>query len=1059
VTSREGSEPTGRPSDAPAADELADLSLAGRAADLGDGAARPDGDDGDGGDEAAPRTGRDAAWVPPAQRWRRLVERLRERVDEDPGVVAEVLFSLLAVGIATWVVAATVDPWLVLRDTTPTGGDMGAHVWGPNYLRHHVLPNLRLTGWTHDWFNGFPAYQFYMVIPSLLIVALSVGLTPLLAVPVALLALAGAVAAWLHPRLFRFRRPITVGALVLAVLVLPVAYNVSFKVVTVLGLVCLPVASWAMAKLADLPFPIPPLAAVASLLFLYNREPLYLGHGNIIGGNISSTMAGEFAFSISLTIAVLYLGVASRGLRTGRYRALSAVLFALAGLCHLIPAFFVLACTAALFLLHPDRARLRWLSTMTPVAGLLTAFWVLPFWWRRHYVNDMGWERLPEVGAELSKDAQTMAGDQSSVWYYLWPPSGLRWIMVAALVGVVVSLIRRYRVGMVLSLAWLGVDVAFVLLPQYRLWNARLLPFMYLVVALLAAIGVGELIRVAGVVASGRVRRPFRPITVAAAAAFSLGALVAVIIPVDGLFESRSTRFGFERADEPVERVVDGQVTTVTEHWSRFKLFGFTLYEAKPERSSVAGWARWNYTGLEDEDSKAPTCSTDSEGVETCTGGWPEYRDFIATMDRIGKDPDHGCGRLLWEFSKDRINSYGTTMAPMLLPYWTDGCIASQEGLYFESTPSVPFHFMVQSELSTEGSRPQRFVNWPDFDLDRGVRHLQLLGVRYYAAITEQAIAAADRHPDLTPIAQSPAWHIYEVADAPEVSALDYEPVVVEGLGESQDDWLPIASSWFQQGDLDVLYALDGPDGWERVQADPVPTDLRRLTDWLLDQVGQYRFLDELPEAPRTRLPENTVSNIRLTEDEISFDVSRPGVPVLVKTSYFPNWTASGAGRIYRVAPNLMVVVPTDTHVSLRYGRTPPDVIAQLLTLAGLVGLWWLARQRPIDVSELRAGALSDAIDRALTIAPGAPPRPGVEPAWPPPPPPSESPWAVPPPAPASTEPDAAAGDPTATPAEADLWWTGSTVDPAVTPAEEGGPVPGDPDDEDGPVAPGGAPP
>src|SRR5690606_24390689 len=136
-------------------------------------------------------------------------------------------------------------------------------------------------------------------------------------------------------------------------------------------------------------------------------------------------------------------GVAARGLRTGRYRALSDALFALAGLCHLIPAFFVLACTAALLLVHPDKQRFRWLATMVPVAGLLTAWWVVPFWWRRDYVNDMGWERLPLPGAETSPDGLSMAGDQGSVWYYLLPP-GLRWLLVVALLGVVISVIRRY---------------------------------------------------------------------------------------------------------------------------------------------------------------------------------------------------------------------------------------------------------------------------------------------------------------------------------------------------------------------------------------------------------------------------------------------------------------------------------------------------------------------------------------------------------------------------------------------------------------------------------------
>ena len=61
---------------------------------------------------------------------------------------------------------------------TPAGGDMGAHVWGPAFLRDHLLPDLRISGWTPDWYAGFPAYHFYMVVPPLLIVALDAGFTP-----------------------------------------------------------------------------------------------------------------------------------------------------------------------------------------------------------------------------------------------------------------------------------------------------------------------------------------------------------------------------------------------------------------------------------------------------------------------------------------------------------------------------------------------------------------------------------------------------------------------------------------------------------------------------------------------------------------------------------------------------------------------------------------------------------------------------------------------------------------------------------------------------------------
>ena len=58
----------------------------------------------------------------------------------------------------------------ILTDNTPAGGDMGAHVWGPAFLRDHLLPHFHLSGWTPDWYDGFPAYQFYMVVPALMVV-------------------------------------------------------------------------------------------------------------------------------------------------------------------------------------------------------------------------------------------------------------------------------------------------------------------------------------------------------------------------------------------------------------------------------------------------------------------------------------------------------------------------------------------------------------------------------------------------------------------------------------------------------------------------------------------------------------------------------------------------------------------------------------------------------------------------------------------------------------------------------------------------------------------------
>jgi hypothetical protein len=369
-------------------------------------------------------------------------------------------------------------------------------------------------------------------------------------------------------------------------------------------------------------------------------------------------------------------------------------------------------------------------------------------------------------------------------------------------------------------------------------------------------------------------------------------------------------------------------------------------------------------------------CDQPGSGVACTTGGWEEYRALVQTMAGIGQTPELGCGRAFWEYEGDRLGGYGTPMALMMLPYFTDSCIGSQEGLYFESSTTVPHHFLMQAELSARPSSPQRDLPYPSFDMDAGVRHLQMLGVRYYLAVSPTAVEAAGRHPDLTEIAVSGPWHVYLVADAEPVAPLAFEPVVGTGIDESQHGWLPIASAWFlDPAQHDVPIAASGPEEWERVALEPVDEPLRRLVRWARDQLGRPGPIDQVPELPRTALPAIEVTDIEVGQDAIRFEVSEPGVPVLVRTSYFPNWEVEGAEGPYRVTPNLMVVVPTETEVSMRFGRTPVDLVAAGMTLLGLVGLVLLARARPIEVEPLAPTRAARWLDRVLTIeraSPGA---------------------------------------------------------------------------------------
>jgi hypothetical protein len=128
------------------------------------------------------------------------------------------------------------------------------------------------------------------------------------------------------------------------------------------------------------------------------------------------------------------------------------------------------------------------------------------------------------------------------------------------------------------------------------------------------------------------------------------------------------------------------------------------------------------------------------------------------------------------------------------------------------------------------------------------------------------------------------------------------------------------AMSWYKDPSRwDVYVAAEGPASWARV----APRDQPAVR----------------PE------PATVVSAITSSDDTISFDVDRVGTPVLVKVSYFPNWQVDGADGPYRVAPNLMVVVPTSNHVRLHYGTTAYDKLGWLLTLVGIALAVLLARR------------------------------------------------------------------------------------------------------------------
>jgi len=770
------------------------------------------------------------------------------------------LSTIIAVAGPTIFLLLALHPNLILRNNIPTGGDMGAHVWAPAYLRDHLLTNFKLTGWSMDWYSGLPIYRFYMVVPALMIVLLDV--------------------------------------------VLP--YGIAIKIIAVIGILTLPYTTWLFGRFAKFAYPLPELFAIAATIFLFDES------FTIYGGNIASTMAGEFSFSISLSLAMLGFALLAKGLDTGKHRVSAAIIISLSALSHGIVLLFVFGGAALMLVVWNKRESLQFGAKVIALAVLLSSFWVIPFVTSHAYMTDMKYEPRP-------------SGATDSFWKMFFPLHILLdvSITVLAIIGAIALVRSRHKAGTWITLMTLvlasGVFIARNSLPVIGLlWNPRVLPFFYLLRYFLFAVGLYELaafaLRMKSMSRIARVEdgtpvvldiakpRDNFTFNLALLSGFALFILMAIG------FRFQELPFGSTRVNSA------GQYEYV---WG-------PLRTKSTNDGFVDGWARWNFTGYEGKSA------------------YGEYYSVVQTMKQLGEDSTQGCGRALWENSGE-LNKYGTTMALMLLPFWTDGCISSMEGLFFEAAGSTPYHFITAAAMSKQSSNPVRELRYDNNDAAIGVRYLQELGVKYFMGFTPEAIAQASQQEGLTEVARSGPWVVYRVANSDVVTPLATQPVVANiSSSNPRERWLEVGTSWFQHPETwTTPIADDGPSEWQRIDV-AVDESLREgepnSNNRRVDVVKPATALTPVPLEPVV------VSNVNIGEESVRFSVDKVGVPVLVRVSYFPNWKVDGAKGPYRVAPNMMVVIPTSTNVNMHYGWTMLDYVAYLLSFAGIA--WIVVNRR-----------------------------------------------------------------------------------------------------------------
>ena len=228
------------------------------------------------------------------------------------------------------------EPRFLFSLTTTTGGDTASHYPTAVYLKEVLLTKGKIMGWDQGNYAGFPIFYHYFPLTFMLMVILS----------------------YLIPM------------------------SMAFKLVSVLGIFLLPVCVYFAFRLLRYQFPVPIIAATFSLAFLFMEA------NSMWGGNIPSTLAGEYSYGLSLALMLLFFGNIYDGIESKNKVVSNALLVFLMGLSHGYTLIFSGVISA--FFLITRKAfwdNFKYLCKVFGLGALLLSFWLVPFFANLPYVT------------------------------------------------------------------------------------------------------------------------------------------------------------------------------------------------------------------------------------------------------------------------------------------------------------------------------------------------------------------------------------------------------------------------------------------------------------------------------------------------------------------------------------------------------------------------------------------------------------------------------------------------------------------------------------------------
>jgi len=547
-----------------------------------------------------------------------------------------ILFSILLVFLR-------ID--LVFSDSLPTGGDMGAHIVPTKFFVSELISNLKISGWSNDWFAGYPAYYFYFPLPPIIVAILS-----------------------------------------------PVfPFGIAFKIMVVASLVLL---VFSIQKLISRENKISShLGFAAGLLFLLTES------FTIFGGNLASSLAGQYSFTYSLAFGNLSIYFLTKSnLKNSIYYSSLCISFCM--LSHIIPFIIFIPIYSYYFLRNRSEILKKFSSFL--IFLFLTIRFSISLFTNLEYTTNMTYSPYRNISDLIKPDILPLL--LMSVIFLF---SGQSKKVFKNLFSLEVYLI-------------LTSFLLFFYGPEGALWNGRVVPFFILGTILFVFNLLTQNINLLTSKFQGHIFLSFIYLVISFFLLFNYYSRWNDKYEVTALFI--------------ISLFLILYFFNVNKLNQLFSFLFITLTISTV--SFLPHWLNWNFTGYE---GKAE---------------WGEISSLYNKLNNLSS------GRIMWEPNPD-LNKYGTPMVLMTIPMFTDH--ESVEGLYFDSSITTPYHFVTISGLAERPSNPVGGLSYINGNFDKGVRYMKHLGVDYFITYTDSISNKATNSPELEFLFASSPFKVFRL--------------------------------------------------------------------------------------------------------------------------------------------------------------------------------------------------------------------------------------------------------------------------------------------------------